>query len=43
MEGQPYGTIRISKSRRVPHKVTEELEASHKVNRRSTEEYEEAV
>jgi len=43
MEGQPHDTNRVSKIRRIPCRITEELEAGHKVNGRSTEEYEEAV
>ena len=43
MEEWSCGTIGISKIRRIPHRVTEELGAGHKVNRRSTEEYEKAV
>ena len=43
MEEQPCSTIRVSKIRRIPHRIIEELEASYKVNERSIEEYEEAV
>ena len=43
MEGWPCGTIGVSKIRRIPHRITEGLGAGHKVNRRSTKEYEEAV
>jgi len=42
MEGQPCGTIRVSKIRRIHHRITEELGAGYKVNRRSTKEYKEA-
>jgi len=43
MERQPCDTIRVSKIRRISHRIIEELEAGYKVNGRSTEEYEEAV
>jgi len=43
MEGQPCGTIRVSKIRRISHRITKELGAGHKVDGRSIEEYEEAV
>jgi len=43
MEGQPHDTSGVSKIRRIPCRITEELGAGHKVNGRSTEEYEEAV
>jgi len=43
MEGRPHGTNGVSKIRRIPHRITEELEAGHKVNGKSIEEYKEAV
>jgi len=43
MEGQSCGTIRVSKIRRIPCRITEELRVGHKVNERSIEEYEETV
>jgi len=43
MKGQPHDTNGVSKIRRIPHRITEELGAGHKVNGKSTEEYEETV
>ena len=43
MEGWPCGTNRVSKIGRIPHRITEELGADHKVNRRDTEEYKKIV
>ena len=43
MEGQSHGINGVFKIRRVSCRITKELGAGHKVNRRSTEEYEEAV
>jgi len=43
MEGQSCGTIKVSKIRRIPCRITEELGAGHKVNEKRTEEYKEAV
>ena len=43
MEGQSCSTNRVSKIRRIPCRITEELGAGYKVNRKSIEEYEEVV
>ena len=43
MKGWPHGTKRVSKVRRVSHRITEELGTGHKINGRSIEEYEETV
>ena len=43
MEWRPHGTNGVSKIRRIPCRITEELGAGHKVNGKSIEEYEEAV
>jgi len=43
MEGQPHGTNRVSKIRRISCRITEELGAGYKVNEKNIEEYEETV
>jgi len=43
MEEQPCSINGVSKIRRIPCKITEELGAGHIVNGRSIKEYEKAV
>jgi len=43
MKGQPHGTKGISKVRKIPHGITEELGVGCKINKRGTEEYKETV
>ena len=43
MEEEPCGTNRVSKIRRIPHRTTEEPEADHKIDRRSSKEHEETI
>ena len=43
MKGQPYGTNIVFKIRKIPYKITEELEAGHKINGRGTKKYEEII
>ena len=43
MEGWPYNTNRISKIRRIPYRTTKELGAGHKIDERSSKEYEETI
>jgi len=43
MERKPYGKNRISKTRRIPHKIRKKLGGSHKNYESSTRNDEEAV
>jgi len=43
MKEQSCGINGVSKIRRIPCRITEELRAGHKVNGRSIEEYKKAV
>ena len=43
MKGQPHGTNIVFKIRKIPYKITEELEAGHKINGRGTKKYEEII
>ena len=43
MEEWPYSANGVSKTGRIPHRITEELETGHKVNRRGTEEHKKTV
>ena len=43
MEGQSHGTNRVSKTKRIPHRTTEELGAGHEIDGRSAEECEKAI
>ncbi len=43
MEEWSHGTNRVSKIRRIPHRITEELRAGHKIDGRSLKEYEETI
>ena len=43
MERQPYGTDRVSETRRIPYRTTKKLGRSYKVNGSDTRNNEEAV
>ena len=43
MEGWPHGTNGVSNIRRLPHKTTENLEVGHKIDGKSSREYEETI
>jgi len=43
MEGWPCGTNGVFKIRRISHRTIEELGAGHKINGRSSKEYEETI
>jgi len=43
MERKPYGTNRISKTRRITHRIRKKLGGSHESYRSSRRNYEEAV
>ena len=43
MEGQSHGTNRVSKTKIIPHRTTEELGAGHEIDGRSAEECEKAI
>jgi len=43
MEKKPYGTNRVSKTRRIPHRTAKKLERSYKINGSSIGRHEEAI
>jgi len=43
MKRQPYGTDRVSKTRRISYRIAKKLGRSYKVNRNSTRSYEETI
>ena len=43
MERQPYYTDRVSKTRRIPYKITKKLGRSYEVNGNSTKSHEEII
>jgi len=43
MERKPHGTNRVSKTRRIPHKIRKKLKGSHESYRSSIRNNEEAV
>ena len=43
MERQPYGTDRVSKTRRISYRIAKKLGKSYKVNRNSTKSYKETI
>ena len=43
MKGWPHGTNGVSNIRRLPHKTTENLEVGHKIDGKSSREYEETI
>ena len=43
MEKQPYSTDRVSKTRRIPYRITKNLERSYEVNGDSIRNHEETI